>query len=73
MTAGQIVVSLCYSPKRFADLARIKGVKGGQLTHHHQPLIDEGLMKEEKDSYGMTTKGWRSLHSLLLAGQGDAQ
>jgi DNA-binding transcriptional ArsR family regulator len=64
----QIMGSLCYGPRRFSDLSRITGVRGGQLTHHIQPLTMLGLVKKEHGAYAITNKGWKALHTLLLAG-----
>jgi DNA-binding transcriptional ArsR family regulator len=64
----QILADLCHGPRRFSDLSRITGVRGGQLTHHLQPLTRLGLVGKEHDSYAITNKGWKSLHAILLAG-----
>ncbi len=63
----EIMGGLCHGPRRFSDLSRITGVKGGQLTHHIHPLTRQGLVKKQHDAYAITNKGWKVLHAILLA------
>ena len=72
-TRLRILAGLCYGPRRFGELVAITGTRGGQLTHHLEPLLSHGLIHHKEDRYSLTTKGWESLLALLLASQTKAQ
>ncbi len=65
----RMLTDLCYGPRRFRELIATTGVKGGQLTHHLQPIIAQGLVEKKQDSYALTTKGWKVLLALFLTAQ----
>jgi len=65
----RILVDLCYGSRRFGELVEATGVRGGQLTHHLEPLVSQDLIRKGEDRYSLTVKGWQSLLALLLANQ----
>jgi len=65
----RILVGLCYGPRRFRELVAVTSVRGGQLTHHLEALLTQGLIHRGEDKYFLTTKGWEALLALLLAAQ----
>jgi len=69
----RILVDLCYGPRRFGELVAATGVRGGQLTHHLQPLVSQNLIQKREDKYSLTIKGWQSLFALLLANQKETR
>ena len=65
----KILAGLCYGPKKFGELVTITGIKGGQLTHHLEPLLETGLLQKKEANYVITEKGWKTLLALLLVNQ----
>ena len=64
----KILKSLASEPKSFADLAKLTGLRGGNLLFHLEKLLTSGiiLQKGERKEYTLTSRG----HELLLSAAG---
>ncbi len=61
----KILKSLASEPKSFADLAKLTGLRGGNLLFHLEKLLTAGiiLQKGERKEYTLTSRGYELLVS----------
>ncbi|MDU9375887.1 hypothetical protein McpSp1_04660 [Methanocorpusculaceae archaeon Sp1] len=64
----KILKSLASEPKAFADLAKLTGLRGGNLLFHLEKLTSSGmiLQKGERKDYAITSRGRELLHATAV-------